>query len=188
MGDNTECVEIQHQGCCLLAALCWGSDANRTVAITYGAAKLTIAARTMNPSHVGVQKWSALVLEQLGAIGTLEDGLVRTQTLSVEAYPGEDITMMYHGTDSRSAQIIACGQLFKPSCGGLLGDGMYMTRTRQKAEGYRIHHPNSGSTGGRARNLPLLSGHSDPGCILQFRVLLGACKVFEKGDRSGLGK
>ena len=32
--------------------------------------------------------------------------------------------------------------------------------------------------GGGEHNLPLPSGEPDPGCILRFRVRLGACKKF----------
>ena len=67
---------------------------------------------------------------------------------------------MYHGTDSRAAQLIACSQRFRPSVGGMLGDGVYVTRTRQKAEGYRIHHPNSTSS---RHNLVRPAGQPDPG-------------------------
>jgi hypothetical protein len=88
---------------------------------------------------------------------------------------------MYHGTDSRAAQLIVCSQRFKASAGGLLGPGIYVTRTRQKAEGYRIHHPNAQLVGGGVRNLPLPSGDLDPGCILSFRARLGACKTFGRG-------
>ena len=84
---------------------------------------------------------------------------------------------MYHGTDSRAAQLIASSQRFRPSATGLLGAGIYMTRTRQKAEGYRVHHPGAAAIGALQRNLPLLSGDRDPGCILRFRVELGACKA-----------
>lgn len=83
---------------------------------------------------------------------------------------------MYHGTDSRSAQLIASGQRFRRSAGGLLGDGVYVTQTRQKAEGYRVHHPNATNVGGSARNLPRPDGTPDPGCILRFRTRLGVCK------------
>jgi hypothetical protein len=101
------------------------------------------------------------------------DKLTKTLTLPVEAYPGEEVKVMFHGTDSRSAQLIGCGQQFRRSAGGLLGDGVYVTQTRQKAEGYRVHHPNATT---RTHNLPRPDGTPDPGCILQFRTRLGVCK------------
>lgn len=109
--------------------------------------------------------------------------LKRNSTLNVTDYAGEELTVMYHGTDSRAAQLICCKQLFRPSKGGLLGDGIYMTQTRQKAEGYRIHHPNAGAVGSNAYNGLLTSGEADPGCILQFRVRLGACKHFSRDPK-----
>jgi hypothetical protein len=90
------------------------------------------------------------------------------------------VTVMYHGTDSRAAQLIASSQRFLPSAQGLLGKGIYMTRTRVKAEGYRVHHPGAGAVGADEHNLPLPSGDADPGCILRFRVKLGACKTFAR--------
>lgn len=107
--------------------------------------------------------------------------LTRTNTLAVKSYPGEEVTVMYHGTDSRAAQLIASSQRFRRSANtGLLGSGIYVTRSRQKAEGYRVHHPNAGQVGGGEHNLPLPSGEPDPGCILRFRVRLGACKKFRR--------
>jgi hypothetical protein len=108
--------------------------------------------------------------------------LSHTRTLSVNSYAGQEVRVMFHGTDSRAAQLIACSQRFRPSVGGLLGDGVYVTRTRQKAEGYRVHHPNAGSIGGTQHNLARPSGQRDPGCILQFRVRLGACRTFTRDD------
>eukprot|EP01048_Picozoa_sp_COSAG05_P004763 COSAG05_NODE_268_length_12518_cov_6.452774_8_plen_509_part_00 len=104
--------------------------------------------------------------------------LVNTSTLAVGEYAGQEVAIMYHGTDSRAAQLIVAGQRFKPSTEGLLGNGVYVTRTRQKAEGYRIHHPNGASP----TNAPLPSGAPDPGCILQFRARLGCCRTFTRQD------
>ena len=87
---------------------------------------------------------------------------------------------MYHGTDSRAAQLIAITQRFNPSQQGLLGTGVYLTRTRQKAEGYRVHHPGAAAVGRSRNNAPLPSGGRDPGCILKVRVRLGACKTFDR--------
>eukprot|EP01049_Picozoa_sp_SAG25_P005757 SAG25_NODE_403_length_8470_cov_48.785506_7_plen_406_part_00 len=109
--------------------------------------------------------------------------LVQTSTLTVGEFAGETVTTMFHGTDSRAARIIVAGQRFKPSNSGLLGRGVYVTRTRQKAEGYRVHHPGSL---GLQRNAPLASGLPDPGCILQFRVRLGCFKTFTPRNRSEL--
>jgi hypothetical protein len=96
--------------------------------------------------------------------GEEDDGkLERSRTLSVEAYGGQELTAMYHGTDSRAAQLIATSQRFRPSMGGLLGDGVYVTQTRQKAEGYRVHHPNAAKLGAKQRNTLLPSGEKDPG-------------------------
>ena len=108
--------------------------------------------------------------------------LKRSRTLSVESYKGHELKVMYHGTDSRAAQLIATSQRFRPSIGGLLGDGVYVTQTRQKAEGYRVHHPNAASVGAKAHNSVLPNGEKDPGCILQFKVRLGACKSFTRED------
>ena len=84
---------------------------------------------------------------------------------------------MYHGTDSHAAQLIVRSQRFRPSGTGLLGEGVYVTLNQQKAEGYRVWHPNApGQAGGRRTNPPLANGEPDPGCILRFRVRLGACK------------
>ena len=106
--------------------------------------------------------------------------LVPTNTLPARSYSGEEVSVMYHGTDSRAAQLIASSQRFLPSARGLLGRGIYMTRTRQKAEGYRTHHPGAGMVGSEERNLPLPNGEEDPGCILRFRVELGACKKMSR--------
>ena len=80
---------------------------------------------------------------------------------------------MFHGTNSRSARRIVCSQQFRASEQGLWGKGVYTTRTKQKAEGYRIHHPGAGAVGAATGNPPLRSGEPDPGCILQFRVRVG---------------
>ena len=64
--------------------------------------------------------------------------LIRNSTLNVASYAGEEVTVMFHGTDTRAAQLICCSQRFRPSETGLLGKGIYMTQTRQKAEGYRV--------------------------------------------------
>jgi hypothetical protein len=108
--------------------------------------------------------------------------LVPTNTLPARSYSGEKVSVMYHGTDSRAAQLIATSQRFLPSGTGLLGPGIYMTRTRQKAEGYRVHHPGAGVADHSVstHNLPLPSGEEDPGCILKFKVQLGACKRFTR--------
>eukprot|EP01047_Picozoa_sp_COSAG01_P075253 COSAG01_NODE_12838_length_1677_cov_1.322989_2_plen_186_part_01 len=45
-----------------------------------------------------------------------------------------------------------------------------------------MHHPNAGSIGGTQHNLARPSGQRDPGCILQFRVRLGACRTFTRDD------
>jgi hypothetical protein len=106
--------------------------------------------------------------------------LVHTSTLQVSDYSGAEEVTMYHGTDSRAAQLIATSQRFRPSERGLLGRGVYVTRTRQKAHGYRVHHPGAGAVGRREHNLPLPNGRPDPGCILRFRVRLGVCKSFTR--------
>ena len=91
----------------------------------------------------------------------------------VDDFEGKEECQMFHGTDSRSAQLIVRQQQFRPSESGLLGKGVYLTPTLQKAQGYRVHHPMAVAT----RNAPLGNGTSDPGCILEFRVRLGACKI-----------
>jgi hypothetical protein len=110
--------------------------------------------------------------------------LVQTSTLTVGEFAGETVTTMFHGTDSRAARKIVAGQRFKPSNSGLLGRGVYVTRTRQKAEGYRVHHPMMSL--GQQSNAPLASGLPDPGCILQFRVRLGCVKTFTPRNLSEL--
>jgi hypothetical protein len=106
--------------------------------------------------------------------------LVKTTTLGVDKYTGQEVTTMYHGTSSRVAQLIAAEQRFKPSTSerSMFGPGIYVTRDKQKAEGYRVHHP--GMAGGSSRNPRLPSGEPDPGCILEFRARLGACKEFTR--------
>ena len=106
----------------------------------------------------------------------MSDELAPIMSLAVGAYPGEEMTEMFHGTDSRAAQMIVISQHFRPSKCGLLGEGVYVTRSRQKAEGYRVHHPNAT----QPQNLPLPGGADDPGCVLKFRVRLGACKIITK--------
>ena len=103
---------------------------------------------------------------------------MKTTTLPVGAYAGQEMTTMFHGTSSRNAQLIVAGQRFKPSKDGMLGTGVYVTRDQQKAEGYRVHHP----FGNIDRNPPLPSGDPDPGCILRFRARLGICKEFTTAD------
>ncbi len=58
----------------------------------------------------------------------------------------------------------------------MFGEGVYVTRDKWKAEGYRTHHPNA--TTGAAVNPLLQSGEPDPGCILEFRARVGVCKEF----------
>ncbi|KAM3598185.1 uncharacterized protein V6R79_014687 [Siganus canaliculatus] len=48
--------------------------------------------------------------------------------------------VMYHGTSSRNAQsIVAAG--FRPSSGGMLGRGVYLSRDLDKASRYPLNHP-----------------------------------------------
>ena len=104
-------------------------------------------------------------------------GLAPSLSLAVDRYAGHEETVMYHGTDSHAAQLIVRSQRFYPSGTGLLGPGVYVTLNQQKAEGYRTHHPFAPAG---ARNAPLASGEPDPGCILRFRVRLGACKLMTR--------
>ena len=62
------------------------------------------------------------------------EAMAKTPTLPVDAYPGEEVQVMFHGTDSRSAQLIACSQRFRRSAGGLLGANPGNLRAQ------RIHH------------------------------------------------
>jgi Leucine-rich repeat (LRR) protein len=113
--------------------------------------------------------------------GSEEEGLgQRSMSLAADRYTGQEETEMFHGTDSRSAQLIVRGQHFRPSAGGLLGAGVYVTRSRRKAEGYRVHHPNAGAVGRHGMNALLPDGSPDPGCVLKFRVRLGACKLMSR--------
>ena len=61
----------------------------------------------------------------------------------------------------------------------MLGEGVYVTRDKSKAEGYRTHHPNA-SAGAAPVNPLLQSGEPDPGCILEFRARIGVCKTFTR--------
>lgn len=103
--------------------------------------------------------------------------LIPTNSLPARTYSGDVVTVMYHGTDARAAQLIATSQQVLPSSQGLLGAGICITHNRQKAEGYHIHPPNASSVAHTTSelhvNLPLRSGDPDPGCILRFQVLLG---------------
>ena len=63
--------------------------------------------------------------------------LGRPQSLAADVYAGREETEMFHGTDSHAAQLIVRGQRFRPSATGMLGAGVYVTRSRRKAEGYR---------------------------------------------------
>ena len=88
---------------------------------------------------------------------------------------------MYHGTSSRFAQLIVAGQRFrrsKKTSSSMFGEGVYVTRDKWKAEGYRTHHPNTAV--GAAANPLLQSGEPDPGCILEFRARIGVCKEFTR--------
>eukprot|EP01046_Picozoa_sp_COSAG06_P038324 COSAG06_NODE_4412_length_4289_cov_1.720764_2_plen_974_part_00 len=60
----------------------------------------------------------------------------------------------------------------------MFGEGVYVTRDKWKAEGYRTHHPNTSA--GAAVNPLLQSGEPDPGCILEFRARIGVCKEFTR--------
>ena len=106
--------------------------------------------------------------------------ITRTSTLRVRNYTGTEITVMFHGTDSLSAQLIVSRQRFRPSASGLPGQGIYLTWSSQKAEGYRVFHPNAGQVGRGDKNAPLPNGDPDPGCILQCRVRLGAMKTLTR--------
>lgn len=48
--------------------------------------------------------------------------------------------VMYHGTTSRNAESIQLWG-FRPSSGGQLGPGIYLSRDQQKASRYPIGHP-----------------------------------------------
>ena len=52
------------------------------------------------------------------------DALGRTISLSVDEYAGEEEEQAFHGTDSRSAQLIVRSQRFRPSSTGMLGVGV----------------------------------------------------------------
>ena len=47
-------------------------------------------------------------------------------------YAGEELTEMWHGTDSVSALAIVREQHFNPSGDGMLGKGVYITTTRAR--------------------------------------------------------
>ncbi|KAK7938719.1 hypothetical protein WMY93_002045 [Mugilogobius chulae] len=49
--------------------------------------------------------------------------------------------LMYHGTSSKNAQSILSSGRFKPSSGGILGPGVYLCGTLQKASRYPTGHP-----------------------------------------------
>ena len=54
--------------------------------------------------------------------------LIKPASLMVSEYSGEEASDMYHGTDSRSAQLIVRSQRFRISAdpSGLLGKGVYI--------------------------------------------------------------
>ena len=129
--------------------------------------------------------------ERLGVVRTqlmaeraaaLDAALARTRSMKVDEYAGEEFTEMFHGTDSRSAQLIVRSQRFLPSAGGMLGKGVYVTTSREKAETYRVYHPLHGRPNAIQHNDPLPNGDPDLGCVLKFRARMGFCKTLAVGD------
>ena len=106
---------------------------------------------------------------------TKKERRVRVREISNE---DATYTRVYHGTDSHAAQLIIRSQKFLPSRGGLLGKGVYLSRSRRKVQGYRVHHPNGKNT----VNERLPNGQNDIGCVLQARVRLGYCKIMRRTD------
>uniref|UniRef100_A0A8C5GGI7 PARP catalytic domain-containing protein n=1 Tax=Gouania willdenowi TaxID=441366 RepID=A0A8C5GGI7_GOUWI len=68
----------------------------------------------------------------------LPDGVIRLEGVTT---PQNGKTyVMYHGTTSQAAQFIV-GSGFRPSSGGMLGPGVYLSRDLEKASRYPINHP-----------------------------------------------
>jgi hypothetical protein len=111
-----------------------------------------------------------------------ESKMARNHNFGVDQYAGEEFTDMFHGTNSRAAQLIVRSQRFEPSKTGMLGKGVYITSSREKAETYRDYHPNAKAVGGKSRNDPLPNGAPDIGCVLKFRARMGVCKTLAVGD------
>ena len=78
--------------------------------------------------------------------------------LSVDQHAGQEM-QMYHCTDIAAAKTIVQSQSFRPSTRGCLGVGVYLTRDRKKAEGYREPRATAPA----------------PGPMLMCRVKLGVC-------------
>ena len=102
----------------------------------------------------------------------MADGLGATPSLTVDQYAGSVFTEMWHATKPEAAEAIIRSQRFKPSTGGLLGPGIYLTRKREKAEAYR----KPGGSWYRGGQEP-----QNDGVLLKCRVKLGACKEFRRG-------
>jgi hypothetical protein len=119
-----------------------------------------------------------LLAERAAAI---EATMARTQRMTVDQYAGEECTM-FHGTTTRAAQLIVRSQRFQSSVGGMLGKGVYVTTSLEKADTYRHYHPNAKALGGRKRNEPLPNGDPDIGCVLKCRARIGVCKTLAVGD------
>ena len=93
--------------------------------------------------------------------------LAHTTSLSVVQHPGEVFTQMWHATSSSAGTAIVTSQKFRPStraAGGvcLIGEGVYLSKDRAKAENYR-------------------SG-ADGGVMLQCRARMGRCKTLGPRD------
>ena len=168
--------------CCSWACFCW---CPRRLSDTYlrarnGYTLIPVAAAAGELAQTAAA--APTVIPVAAAAGELAQAAAATPADSAIAQfdVGEEAKIMFHGTDSRSAQLIATRQRFRRSASGLLGEGIYVTSSLQKAQGYRTHHPNAKQVGGEHRNLPLLNGDPDPGCILACRVRLGACKTLDR--------
>ena len=88
----------------------------------------------------------------------MADALAYQSSMAVDSHTGKQLSM-FHCTDIAAAKSIVRSQLFRPSRGGCLGAGVYLTRDKKKAERYRR---------------PLATA-PNPGPMLMCRVKLGVC-------------
>jgi hypothetical protein len=85
---------------------------------------------------------------------------------------GKECTVLYHGTDSDAALGIVRSQLFRPSCEGMLGKGVYVTLDRDKASVYQ-----------RWRAAAPGRDTADTGCMLRCRGFMGTMAELCRHDK-----
>uniref|UniRef100_A0A671KR99 PARP catalytic domain-containing protein n=1 Tax=Sinocyclocheilus anshuiensis TaxID=1608454 RepID=A0A671KR99_9TELE len=57
----------------------------------------------------------------------------------IQHYPGRRSYIMYHGTTMKNALKIQLGEGFRRSSDGMLGPGVYLSRSRDKASRYPLN-------------------------------------------------